>query len=292
MTKIFEKWEVKTTLILLGFVIYGVFSTILLPMLVGLGPLGGFEVRAILEKFWFYSGMSIGFLLGIIAISIASFIIFKEKDKDINGIILHNPEKGVFGFAKKYLTVFNMVFVSLILFGLLGIFSSTTQTFFSEIPETQQQFTETADVMFSVFPASPSETFGLVFVVLLFLFILGLYYKKKNIPKGSFLIISIPIVLVVSLAYGWINHVMRYGQSELSMVVVLLFWGLMGLLIVLTGSIIPSLLLHDTNNLFYKLNILFSSDIVIYATVGILILITTIFIMIKIFGKKKVKKSE
>ena len=277
---------------LLAFVIWGVFSIILLPMAAGLSALGGFEKQSILEKFWFYSGPGIGFILGIIAIAIASFIIFKEKDKEINGVILHNPDKGILSFMGKHLTVFNTIFVSLIIFGVLGIFSSTTQTFLSEIPATQQQFTETADVAFSMYPASPAETFGLVFVILLVLLGLGLYYKKKGIPKGSFLIVSVPIVLVLSIIYGVVNHTLRYSGSELSMLVVMVFWALMGLLIVLTGSIIPSLIMHDTNNLFYKLNILFSSDSVIYVTIGIMVLLIVIYVMLVIFRKKKVKKIE
>ncbi len=80
---------------------------------------------------------------------------------------------------------------------------------------------------------------------------------------------------------------MRYGTSELSMLVVIFFWGMMGLLIVLTGSIIPSLIFHDMNNLFYKLNMMFSSDKVIYATVAVLALLLVIFIVAKLFGKKK-----
>lgn len=284
---IFDKYEIKTSLGLLGFVIWGVVSIILIPMLIGLGPLGGFEKEAILQKFWFYAGPGMGFLIGIIAISIASFIIFKEKDKEINGVYIHNPEKGVFSFMSKYLTPLNLILGSLLVFGTIGIFSTVTQTFFTEIPMIEQQFTETAEVMFSVYPPSPAETFGLIFVVMLSLFSLGLFYKKNNTPKGSFVYVSIPITIIVSVLYGVINHTLRYSSSDLSMLVVMVFWGFMGLMLILFGSLIPLLLFHDINNLFSKLNKMFSSDKVVYVTIGVLVFIFIIFIMRIIFKKRK-----
>ena len=54
--EIFDKYELKTLLNLMFFTIWGIIAIALIPLMVGLSSLGGFEKRPILEKFMFYSG--------------------------------------------------------------------------------------------------------------------------------------------------------------------------------------------------------------------------------------------
>lgn len=292
MTKLFERYEIRTILHLLFFIMWGVLTMGLIPLLVGFGPTGGFEIEEILQKFVFYTGPGGLFLVGIIAITIASMIIFKDDERKINGIILHNPDKGILSFAKDKLTGGNVIMVSLIVFSLLGIFSTTTQTFFYNLPKVEQQFTKTADVIFSMWPASPAETFGYVFFLLFALFFLGLYYKKKKLDHASFLWVSIPISMVLGFFYGLILHTLRYRNDEISMAATIIFWIMQGILIVMFGTIIPSLLMHDTNNLFYKLNKLFSSDIVTGIIVAVVILLIFVYMLLLIIKRGKRKKKD
>jgi len=289
-------WKTKQILILLGFIVYNAIVVGLLPMFIGFGPFGGFEKEEILTKFMFYIGPAALFLIGISAIVIASLIIFKEKDKEVSPLLIHDLDRGIFSF--KFFKVMRnfiiFIFTFIFLFSIMGMLSVRTQTFFSEIPKLEQQFTKTADVFFSIYPASPSENLGLIFFIFLSLFILGLYFKKRSINYKYFLIFAILIVLLVSIVYGVTNHYLRYSGSDIDMIFVALFWAIMGLWIIITGSVFPSYIMHDMNNLFKKLGELFASDTITYITIGVLFLMFIIFISYILFmrGKRKTKENE
>lgn len=231
--------------------------------------LGGFEVEEILSKFTFYIGPAAIALLGI------GGLVFLEskflKGSGYESIIIHKPSVGVLGsFFRSYGV---LVWGSLLLFGFLGILATSTQTAFMGIPVYEQQFTPSASVIFSVYPASTSEGLTWLFTVLLSSFGLGLLFKRFGGPAELFRILRYPLILVVSVFYGVSLHLLRYGASDIAILNVGLFWFLTGLLYILFASWVPSFLLHDVNNLFVRLNQLFSSDVVLFSTVGILLLL-------------------
>ena len=271
-------YKTKNILTLSVFIIYIVLVIGVAPMFVGFGPSGGFEKEEILKKFMFYLGIAIFSAVGIVAVYVYALHHFKEGDEEITPFLIHNPERGIFKNIKLIKNPITLIFLSIFVFSILGVLSTLTQTFFSEIPKIEQKFTKTADVFFSAYPASPSETLGLGFLVMLVMLIVGYYFKKHNINKRNFIFIIIPLILIISIFYGVINHTLRYSDSDIKLLTVAGFWGIQGVLIIIFGSVIPSFIMHDVNNIFYKLNKLFSSDLVVSVTVSVLILLFVIFL--------------
>ena len=87
--------------------------------------------------------------------------------------------------------------------------------------------------------------------------------------------------------FGIVNHLIRYGDSQIALTTVAVFWGLGSLLTLISGSVIPFLIMHDTNNFFFKLKVLFSSDIILYSTIFILIILSIAWIYLFLIRKKK-----
>ncbi len=259
-------------------------------MLVGLGG-GGFEREATLTKFMFYTGPGIAFVLGVVALAVFAMFYFKKDETQINGIFIHNPEKTI--IPKFFTKPLNLIFIFLILTSILGLLTTLSQaTFFTQIPHIEQQVTEGAEISFSMYPASPAENAGLEFMVILALVMLGVFYKRHSIPKGSYIFFAIPIVIILAVSYGLINHQMRYGFDEVALGSVAFFWGLSGFLIVLFGSVIPAQILHDVNNLFSKLNEMFASEIVVNMIIALIVLLVIVYVFIILLQRRRKKTKE
>jgi len=256
-------------------------------LFVGLS-LGGFEREAILQKAMFYVPFGIVFLFGIVALKIAGIFVFGKKHSDIEGVVIHDPVQSPMPNLKIIKNPFLLGFFCIIVFGLLGWLASKYQTFFSALPDYQQQFTKSADLFFAVFPASTVETLGALFLISLLGFILGYMVMKQKLSKGWFLGMFFIGGPLISMFYGIINHLARYGGQEIAMQSVALFWFFGGLLTELTGSVIPFLIMHDANNFFFKFSKLFSSEVVTITTFLILGMMTILF-LITLFKPKKNK---
>jgi len=277
----------KIAMLLALYIVYEIFFVLLVPIFVGFAG-GGFEVGEILDKFQFYVGVGIGFSVATVALAIFSMLYFKESDKEINGIYLWPVmEKS---FLPKFLrSPLNLLFISLIFFGALAFFATTTQTgFFSGIPKLEQQFTAGADITFAMFPAASAENAGLVFFISLALVGLGVLFKKNKIDGRIFFYASIVISLIMAILYGVALHQLRYGFDEFSIGKVALFWGFEGLLYPFFGFLVIDVL-HSLNNLFVKLGELFSNDLIRNVSIGVIIAVIIIytFILLVKSGKKK-----
>lgn len=282
---------VKGELLELAFLaVYVAFVLGALSLAIGFG-FGGFELSEVLAKNNFYIPYGIIFLVGIIALKVTGIFLFGKKDAKIEGSVVHDPEQSPIGGFKVIKNPFLLAYLSLIVFALLGWLAVRTQTFFSEIPKYEQQFTKGADLFFSIYPASPAETLGAIFLISITGLVLGYFLKKGKLGKMTFLFLFIPIGSVVSMLYGIINHLARYGNSDIALINVAFFWFFGGLITTITGSMIPFLVMHDVNNFFYRLSKLFSSDIVTFITfTSIGILVVLFFIVLFRIKNKKVKE--
>jgi hypothetical protein len=274
---------------ILALVIYVVFVIGILSLSFGFGA-GGFDRSEILAKNNFYIPYGIIFLLGIVAVKLISVFYFKGSNEDNEGSIIHDPEQTPLKDVKVFQNPFLLGYLSIIVFSLFGWWFSTTQTFFADVPVYEQQFTKGADIFFSMYPASPSETLGAIFLISLVGFAISILVKKKKItPLTSYFLFIIGGTFV-SFLYGIINHLARYGSSAIALKNVAVFWTIGGLLTTVTGSAIPFLIMHDINNFFVRFSKLFSSDIVTITTfmiIGILVIAFVLLLIRK--GKKKVK---
>ena len=281
----YQKHEIMELVWLTVYIVLviGIFS-----LFFGLGG-GGFEKDIILQKNLFYIGYGVLFLFGIIGLKIAGIFVFEKKHADVEGVVVHDPEQGLFPNLRIVKNPWLLSFFSIIIFGILGWVASRYQTFFSALPTYEQQFTKGADLFFSVYPASPSETLGAIFLISLVGFFLGYMVMKGKLSRGWFLGMFIVGGSIISMIYGLINHIARYGEQAVAMSSVLIFWFIGGLITTLTGSMIPFIIMHDVNNFYYRFSTLFGSDIVTFTTFAVLGLMSVVF-MIVLFKGKNAKK--
>ena len=268
-------------LIIYSVLVIGIFS-----LFFGFG-LGGFERQEILSKNGFYLSYGIYFLIGLVAIKAISLFLFKANEQRIEGSIIHDPEQTPLGTFKVIRNPLLLLFLSIIFFSILGWLFTNQQTFFNATPNYEQQFTTGADLFFAVYPASPVETLGALLLISLYGLLLGLFVKKGKLNFTTFVILFVIGSTILSGLFGVINHVARYGFSEVAMRNVALFWAFGGFITALTGSVIPFLVMHDINNFFFRLSTLFSSDVVTGVTIAIIILMIISFALILLYSRKK-----
>lgn len=279
---------------ILALVIYVVFVVGVMSLMFGFGA-GGFDRADIMQKNNFYIPYGVIFLIGLIACKIIGMFIFTKAEEPVDGAMIHDPEQSPIGQWKLIKNPFLLAFFCVILFGIIyymaSINSTVSNTFFIDIPKYEQQFTPAADLFFSVYPASPVETLGSLFLIAVLGLFLGYMVKKGKLGKLTFWILFIPGGAIVSMLYGIINHMARYGSNAIATQSVAVFWFMSGLMTTMTGSIIPALILHDMNNFFYRFSQLFSSvivSIVTFFTLGLMIFLFLYFFFKKV-NKKKMK---
>lgn len=288
MVNSYTKHEILEMIWLIVYVALGIG---IFTLFFGLGPSSGFDRDVILQKTMFYIGFGSIFLFGLIALKIAGIFVFGKKHANVEGVVLHDSEQSLFPKLRVVKSPWLLGYLSIIVFGLLGWLASRYQVFFNEIPSYEQQFTKGADLFFSVFPASIVETLGALFLISLLGFFLGYMVKKQKLSKTWFLVLFLIGAPLISMIFGLINHTSRYGSSDIAMASVAVFWFVGGLITAITGSIIPFIILHDANNFYYKFSTLFGNEIVTFTTFTIIGIMTILFLIILLRGRKK-KKNE
>jgi len=247
-----------------------------------------FSVETLLSQFNFYV-VGIVFFVGIVCLFVANYVIKKGDEKYGDSLCFASPgEKPAIPFFKRFSSI-QILMLSIIIFGVFGLFAFTAkQDSFTGVIGIEQQFEESAQLLFSSLLIPISENMGSAFVIALYLFGLGYYARKIKMSLPTFSILAIFVILIVG-SYGVINHLLRYSGSDLSLIIVFFFWAIGGLITILTGTFLPFLVMHISNNLFYDMQRLFSSDIVVIYTIGVLILISVAYAIIyrkRMFGRR------
>lgn len=265
------------------------------PKLVGFVG-GAFDENAFLQQFNTYSNFAIYSIIGIVIILILMYAI-KYKDERYGDSISFNSlgEYPAISFFRRF-SVLQLTFLSLIIFLSIGlfVFLIKQQSFTGTgIPVLQQQVTPFSSLLFSSFLVPIAENLDAQLIIAFFIFILALYARKYNIDRGSYTGYYYLILIAGISLFGVANHLLRYSGSELSLLTVALFWGIIGLLTALTGSIIPGLIFHFVNNLLYDLNKYFSADFATL-TIGITLFLFIVFYLFtyrnKLLGDKNINK--
>jgi len=262
-----------------------IISLILIPLLTGFGA-GGFEREEVVRKYWMYAGPGVGFLLGIIILFLLNRFIYDDEEYG-NSVLMHSPDQppSLFSFTNTKIGIFQMLFISLIVFSILNIFVTLTQTFYMGVPS--MQFTALAGISSAVEPAATAENLGAIFVMALVLLLLKRFAEKTNMNKTIFVILAIILLILSCLSYGFINHQMRYAGSEKSMLKIAGFWGTGGLITAITGSFIPFYIMHAENNLYLSLTQMYSSDIVIIFNIFFIVILVISYVLLFVIKKKR-----
>jgi len=275
--------KTRTILNFFGLALFVGFMTFLVTQSIGLGG-RGFDNELVLQQQSFYLAGGI-FLVLIICGFIIEFIIKKGDERYGSNILFANlGEKPSMPIFKNF-SQFKMLYFSIIAFGILGLLMFVTQqASFTGVKPLEQQFTPTAELLYSSLLVTGSENLGLALVLLSTIIVIRAVARKKNWTSANFGILVYLIVPIMGAIYWLINHLLRYTGSDTTLLTVFGFGFVMSLITVLTGSFIPAWIMHISNNLFFDMQRLFTRDSVLML-VGLVIL-SLIVLSFFIFKKK------
>ena len=261
--------------------------TFLVPMSIGLGA-GGFSASEVLQEFGFYQ-IGLGFLFLIVIAFLIEMFIRKGDEKYGNSIAFSSQgESPAVPFFKRF-SQFQLFLFSVIIFGIIGLaVTAVRQTSFIGFRVLEQQFTPVGELFFSSLLIPGAENLGMALVIAVTIVGLRAWARKKNLDKSSFIVLWFLIVFI-AMAYWGINHLLRYSGLGYEIGAVLVFGFIMGLLTLITGSFIPAVVLHASNNLFFDMQRMFARDNVVLWTIAVLVFLTISYVLIyrkKLFGKK------
>lgn len=271
--------HIVNTLVLAAILI---FVMVLVSQTIGLGR-GGFDSTDVLTQFFFYIGPGIAYLAGILLLFAVGLYLTKNDKAYGNDSIAFSDlgEKPAFSFFKKF-TQIQLLWLSTIVFFSVGLIAFLTkQESFTGLRMLEQQFTAIDSILFSSAMIPIAENLGLAFLIAMSLFGLRFISRKYNISSENFLGFAYFVVPLGAL-YGLANHLLRYSGSDIDKIVVFMFWGFGTLITLVTGSFIPFLMMHISNNMLFDLGRFFSNEsLLIYFGAGLILLTIGYFIVYK-----------
>jgi len=269
--------------------------TFLIPVLIGFGK-EGFSEQVILNFFTVYQSFVYAGLFTVLIGMILLYILQKNKfdnSKFDSVLFAGQGEKpsllSKFSFMKNVSNT-QLFLLSLIIFSSIMLinFLSPKQIMFTGVARLGQQFTNLDNTIFSTALVPAAENLGLMIVIVITVIVMVILDRKFNFDDSTTIALTFISGIILSLIYGVINHLMRYGSSGYDMIGVASFWGIIGLLTFLTGSFIPGWVLHLVNNLFVDLKQYFSSSATGVIAGFIIILLIILYIRLYVIkGSKK-----
>jgi hypothetical protein len=249
----------------------------------------GFDVAEVLRQYFFYAVTGIASLLGILFLFLYEN---QETEKDTeygSGLAFSSQgEKPAFPFFKR-MSQFQIFLASFIIFCFIGLFTYVSrQTTFTGIALLAQQFTEIDSLLFSSFLIPIAENLDLMFVLALGIFALRRIAKRDNWEPTNFVGLSYLLVFLGGL-FGVANHLLRYGGSDLDLLIVYSFWTIGSFITLATGSFFPFLCMHFANNFFFDLGRFLSNETLVIYTGSFLLLLAVVYFFIYrdgLLGKK------
>jgi hypothetical protein len=277
--------KTKTILNFFGLALFVGFIGFLVSQSIGLGA-GGFDTQEVLQQQTFYYSGAI-FLLLIICGFILEFVIKKGDERYGSNIFFSSlGEKPSMSIFKSF-SQFKMLFLSIIIFGILGmVMFVTKQASFTGIKPLAEQFTPQAEILYSSTLVPVAENLGLALVLLVTVVVLRIFARKNNWSASNFAIATYILVPLMGAIYWVINHLLRYSGSDQTLLTVFGFGFAMALISVLTGSFIPAWVMHTSNNLFYDMQRLFTRDSVIMLVGVVIVVLIVLYFFIFRKGSK------
>ena len=287
-----EKKESKSILSTCILAVVLIACMILTAEFIGLGK-GGFsftisptdtaEINFVLFQFLFYAGPGVGFLLGILLLFVVELVIVqgdKQYGSSISFMSAGEAPGLPGGYFKGFKGTIKLIMISIIVCCCFGMYAAVSHQTFTGVGTLKAQFTLGDNLVYSSALIPASENLGSAFTWAFVLVIWRAICRKKNINPGVFIVISVLLAILAFGAYGFINHQLRYGFSEVAIMSVLIFWCLGGLITVISGSFIPFWILHIANNLFYELGNNFSNDKILVYGVSFVVLMSIAYILL------------
>ena len=279
-----DRKKIIRVLILSGILL---FLGFLLSQTVGLGA-GGFDSETVLKQFNFYT-VGIGFML-VILIFYFLMMFWRGDDRYGGSIFYANQgESPSIPFFKKF-SSFQLFLLSLIIFSIFGsIAVYTNMETFTGFRVLEHQFTPIGELTFSSLLIPISENLGSAALIAVLVFLIVFIANRQDWSRATYnILIYLSIPLLVGI-YGYTNHLLRYGGSDISTMVVFLFWAIGGLITVLTGSFIPFWIMHFANNFFFDIKTFLASETILTFVIISIVILTALYLYLYVFRKKKVE---
>jgi len=283
--------------LMLSVVLIAVF--ILVPLFLGLGKSGGFAYSSgangtasfnfLLFQFIFYQTLGPIFLVGMLILLVIEIVIRAGDSKYGSSLLFNSPgdppaPKIKYFFGWKGVT--KLLLISIIIFSLLGMYAAYSNIAFTDVI-VLQQFSSTDSLVFSGSLIPAIENLGAFFFFGLFLLFLRVIARKVKMSHEAFTVISVVAAIILFSLYGVILHQLVYAGNETAILSVLAFWGIMGIISVLSGSFIPGWILHIMNNLYLGLDKLYPVDSIIAITIVIDVVLIILYLLLFVRGKKR-----
>lgn len=250
-----------------------IFAMVSVSQAIGLGGTG-FDSAEIQTKFFFYIGPGIAFLIGIL---ILLFLMHNDGEASHYGESISFASSGESPSLLPKFGALRLILLSLIIFSIFGLYITYTKQTFFELGTTAQQFTPGGSIIYNSALIPASENLGAAFLFAYALYGLRRWSKKNSYSPAVYKTFAIVGAVVVFGLYGIINHLLRYGSSDMALTSVFFFWSIGGLITILTGSFIPFWIMHISNNLYLDLGNYFTSDIIYGSTVGVIIVFAFLY---------------
>ena len=281
--------------ILLDGLLFSIYVFVILFItILGLFLFKGAEKIDLFEKANFYYTVAGFSLLAIFALMTLEYLVairfFSYKTFGWAKVFIHNVDEGfLYRLApiRKYLTLGNIIHISIIFSLIAGFYSVTTNTFFTSLPSTEFQVTKTGQMILAAEPAASSETLLVITALSLIIGFSLWLIRRSKLPSATeqLLYFLVPIISM----FIWIGiHYFRYGGTETSLFAVAIFGLLGGALTIAFGSVIPWYIWHLFNNIFLKAKELFASEtLIIFIVIFIIVYLMAVFGW-KYYSRKKV----
>jgi hypothetical protein len=256
----------------------------------------GYDEELIRTQFIYYGFYGVGAILVILFFYFFSKLDAGDTNTYGSGVFFNSPGESpspeISFFKNTYRLILVVLGVSMIL-ALLATFSQQT---YLGVGNLEQQFTQTDNILFNWTMVVTSENAGAFALAAFGIVFLRKKAKQWKMSKTNFIMLSLVVLIVSFMAFGFINHILRYSGSERSMQQVLQFWFLLGAVAWLTGNFIAPFIVHGVNNTYVvlaelvKKGILSGDTLIVYTVVGVLII--GVLLILSYAGKKKDKNKQ
>lgn len=234
---------------------------IIIPLTLGLGT-GEIAEQEVANQIDFYQKFY--WALIVIWAVFLTFILLKNNNRYGDNMGFFGGEKPAIPFFRRFSAV-QLTLISLIFFGILFLIANSFELGgFTGLRVLPQQFTPTQSLLFSTLLIPAPENLLLGAIISLFALGLTLFAMKIKMPPKEYATYLFIGLFVLGATFGIIWHRTAYPTSDISSVVIGLFWGLGAVICVGVGSFIPFWVMHSLNNFFIDFSRLYTSDLLLY----------------------------
>lgn len=221
----------------------------------------GFNVSSVLQQFFFYNPLAIVSAVIILLALVFERLVNKDDHKYGEGIGFYPDGDAPFPKTKIFNNPFRLILGCLIIFSILGLMAGITQQTYFGIGNLQQAFTKFDNAIYNLSQVVPSENLGVAALLAVVLVVLRIYARKNNLTPQNFTGLAWILGLSAFVAYGYVNHLLRYSTQDVAIMSVIFIWLLGGIITMASGSFLPFAILHAVNNTFYSISTDFSRDV-------------------------------